>query len=145
MDQNCQLAAFHLSQNSKFWSIFQTLCFSYCRLPLVKVSARCKGPKSHKNGTFHGYWINTKNFGNFQCHNHICYTDETYHIYIYLDKVVHLVKSWVVSHRVCKVLSNSWNEQKNQTFSTIFEPSLILQKAVAYLMHHLAYHHWSKM
>ena len=29
----------------------------------------------------------------------------TTYVYIYLDKAVHLVKSWGVSHRVCKVLS----------------------------------------
>ena len=34
------LGAFHLSQNSKFWRIFQTICLSYWRLHLVKVSAR---------------------------------------------------------------------------------------------------------
>ena len=51
--------------------IFQTLCFSYWRLPMVKVSARSnniwgsKGPRNCKNGPFHGYWINTKNFENF--------------------------------------------------------------------------------
>ena len=55
---------------------------------MVKVSARSnniwgsKGPKIPQKEPIDGYWIRTKNFENFKFHNHICYTDETYHRYI---------------------------------------------------------------
>ena len=61
---------------------------TYWRLSLVKVSARSNniwgsnGPKNTKKGRFHGCWINTKKNWKFWFHNHICYTDESYHIYI---------------------------------------------------------------
>ena len=34
------LGAFHLSENSKFWRIFQTLFLSYWRIPQIKISTR---------------------------------------------------------------------------------------------------------
>ena len=56
--ETVNLRSFLLSQNSKFWRIFQTLCFSYWKLPMVKVSARSnniwgsKGQRNRKKGPF---------------------------------------------------------------------------------------------
>ena len=122
---------------------------------MVKVSAKSnniwgsKGPKIPRTIPYHGYWINTKNLENFKFHNCICYTDETYHryIYIYLNKVFHLVKSWGVFHRVYKDVQGRVQTLKmnlNINFWPNLDHYLILQKTVAYLMHHLACHNGSK-
>ena len=59
------LRAFHLSQNSKFWRIFQMPFLSNWKLSQVKISKRsnnilvCEGPKNPKRG--HGCWIDSTN------------------------------------------------------------------------------------
>ena len=53
---------------------------------------------------------------------------------MYLNKVFHLAKSWGVTHEV----------HKQKTFLAQFWPFLNTSiNSVAYLMHHLAYHHLS--
>ena len=66
-------------------------------------------------------------------------------IYIYLNKVFHLVKSWGVFHRVYKDVQGRVQTLKmnlNINFWPNLDHYLILQKTVAYLMHHLACHNW---
>ena len=53
---------------------------------------------------------------------------------IYLNKVFDLTKSWGVK-----------NEPKNQLFGSFRSFLNTTIKTVAYLMHHLASHHWSKV
>ena len=96
------LAAFHLRQNSKFWRIFQTLRFSYWRLPMVKDSARSnniwasKGPENPKKSPFHGHWTGAKKFATTYALLMKLTTD------IYLNKIFHMAKSCSVSHKVYK-------------------------------------------
>ena len=108
------------------------------RQPLVKISARLnniwgsKSPKHPKRGHFMDAQSIQKTLNIFNC-------TTTYAILMkvttnmYLIKVFHFTKSWGVTHKVQRVKTLSkW--AKKSIFGLI--------SAVAYLMHHLACHHW---
>ena len=66
------LGAFHLSQNSKFWRIFQTNAVfvllettSGQNFSMIKQHSGSKGPKKSNKESFHGCWINMKKVENF--------------------------------------------------------------------------------
>ena len=99
------MGAFHLSQNWKFWRIFQTLCLSYLRIPLIKISARLnnilgsKGPNKPKRDHFMTAESIRKmlKIFNFSTTNAMLMKLT---IDIYLNNAFHLVKSWGKNHRV---------------------------------------------
>ena len=97
---------------------FQTMCFSYWRLPVVEIATKsnniwgCKSSKKPQMG--HRCWIHTKNFDNFWFHNHIWYNGLSQK----------KIKQWVWRHSVLKTplgffgfLIYPWKLQEKQGFT----------------------------
>ena len=78
---------FHENLNPS--SFFQTMFLFAIVLPFVRISATLnhicgsKGSKTFQKGPYHGCWIGTQNFENFQFKKHECYSDEIYHDYVF--------------------------------------------------------------
>ena len=148
MDRNCKLktlTTFHLSQIQYFKGFFKQF-FPYWRLPLVKISARSwlRVHKFPKRVYFMDAELIQKEIENICFHNHICHTDETHHIYILLGSFNW--QNFVVYLRGYTRLSTKKHlNWAKIIFWSNFNYFLILQKTAAYLMHHLACNHLSKM
>ena len=134
MDQNCKIKLHFIWVKIQDFAGFFKHCFSYWRLPLVKVSARwnniwgSKNPKNSKKGPFHGCWINTKKTWTFLIsQSHMLYWWNLPHIY--LNNVFQLAKSWGVSHRLYKgVNKKTLKMRKKKNFLAQFRPFLNTSK-----------------
>ena len=134
-----------MSQNSNFLRIFQTLCLSYLKTTskgnLSKIE-QYLGSKAQKRDHFIDAESIRKPLKIFYLYNHKYCTDESYQLY-YLNKIFYLVKSWGVTQSARGHKQKTLKMSQKTSFLTQFRTfPYTSRKTVAYMMHHLACHHW---